>query len=218
MGWLSRCCYQLVFLQLFLLHSSLTHSKLCSNDQASLLLQFKQLFTYTSNYYDHYMEQWEEDTDCCSWNGVTCDDMGKGHVTGLHLSAKSLTVTIPSNSTLFLLPYLQVLDLSLNFELKGSFPEANRSNPLQILDVSHTSFSGRLPNSIDNLKSLTHLNLYYCKFIGSVPASIVNNFTGNIPSSFSNLRNLSLLDLSAQIELDEAKGSRAKGILICPCL
>ncbi|TXG57412.1 hypothetical protein EZV62_018725 [Acer yangbiense] len=212
-----RWSYPLFCLQLLLLHS-LTLSKLCSHDQVYALLQFKQLFTYYNDTPPYnvcgsrpthqYMEHWKGDTDCCSWDGVTCDDMDTGHVTELDLSCNQLNGTIPSNTTLFLLPYLQFLDLSGNNHLKGSFPEANWNNPLKSLDVSYTSFSGRLPNSIDNLKFLMELNLQHCKFIELVPASIGNlthleyldlshnNFSGNIPSSLSNLQNLSSLDLS----------------------
>ncbi|KAL5763565.1 hypothetical protein ACOSP7_019829 [Xanthoceras sorbifolium] len=124
--------------------------------------------------------------------------MDTGHVTGLDLTCEGLNGTIPSNTTLFLLPYLQVLRLSGNSHVIGAFPEFIWSNPLEVLDVSFTGFSGRLPNSIGNLKSMTHLNLQYCYFIGSIPASLgnltkltdliisFNSFGSCIPPSRSN--------------------------------
>ncbi|KAH7571173.1 hypothetical protein JRO89_XS05G0263700 [Xanthoceras sorbifolium] len=214
MGWLSTWSYQLILcFQLLLLHS-LTHSKLCSHDQASALIHFKQLFTYSPLYGscaaihppDQKLKNWKEDTDCCSWGGVTCD-MDTGHVTGLDLTCEGLNGTIPSNTTLFLLPYLQVLRLSYNPRVIGAFPEFNSSNPLEVLDVSFTGLSGRLPNSIGNLKSMTELNLQGCNFIGSIPASLgnltkltdliisFNNFSSCIPPSLSNLRSVRTLAL-----------------------
>ncbi|KAL5828312.1 hypothetical protein ACOSQ4_020109 [Xanthoceras sorbifolium] len=218
MGWLSTWSYQLILcIQLLFLHS-LTHSKLCSHDQASALIHFKQLFTYSDdspsyaacndarNPPDQKLKNWKEDTDCCSWGGVTCD-MDTGHVTGLNLTCEGLNGTIPSNTTVFLLPYLQVLSLRGNSLLIGAFPEFNSSNPLEVLDVSFTGFSGRLPNSIGNLKSMTELNLQGCNFIGSIPASLgnltkltdliisFNNFSSCIPPSLSNLQNVTTLDL-----------------------
>ncbi|KAH7571211.1 hypothetical protein JRO89_XS05G0267700 [Xanthoceras sorbifolium] len=209
MGWLSSWSYQLILcIQLLLLHS-LTHSKLCSHDQASALIHFKQLFTYSYDTGLHQkLKNWKEDTDCCSWDGVTCD-MDTGHVTGLDLSYEGLNGTIPSNTTLFLLPYLQVLRLCGNPHVIGTFPEFNSSNPLEVLDVSLTGFSGRLPNSIGNLKSITGLILIGCNFIGSIPASLSNlqsvrildlrgnRFVGTIPEIFVNLTQLSSLDLSS---------------------
>ncbi|KAL5763562.1 hypothetical protein ACOSP7_019826 [Xanthoceras sorbifolium] len=224
MGWLSTWSYQLILcIQLLFLHS-LTHSKLCSHDQASALIHFKQHFTYSDESKlrgnplklnrvicyttgNQKLKNWKEDTDCCSWDGVTCD-MDTGHVTGLDLSYEGLNGTIPSNTTLFLLPYLQVLRLSCNPLLIGAFPEFNSSNPLEVLDVSATGFSGRLPNSIGNLKSMTVLNLESCNFIGSIPASLgnltkltdltisSNNFSSCIPPSLSNLQSVTTLDLS----------------------
>ncbi|KAH7571188.1 hypothetical protein JRO89_XS05G0265400 [Xanthoceras sorbifolium] len=216
MGWLSTWSYQLILcIQLLFLHS-LTHSKQCSHDQASALIHFKQLFTYSNdstydwcraiNPPDQKLKNWKEDTDCCSWGGVTCD-MDTGHVTGLNLTCEGLNGTIPSNTTLFLLPYLQVLRLSGNPHVIGAFPEFNSSNPLEVLDVSFTGFSGPLPNSIGNLKSMTELNLRRCNFIGSIPASLgnltkltdltisSNNFNSCIPPSLSNLQSVSTLDL-----------------------
>nr|TKS05990.1 Cf-4/9 disease resistance-like family protein [Populus alba] len=46
-------------------------------------------------------ESWIDSTDCCSWDGVTCD-MKTGPVTGLDLSCSIPYGTLHSNSTLFL--------------------------------------------------------------------------------------------------------------------
>ncbi|KAH7571175.1 hypothetical protein JRO89_XS05G0263900 [Xanthoceras sorbifolium] len=214
MGWLSIWSYQLLCLQFLFFHSP-TYSKLCSHDQATALIHFKQHFTYSDEPKfcgasigppHQKLKNWKEDTDCCSWDGVTCD-MDTGHVTGLDLNCEGLNGTIPSNTTLSLLPYLQVLILSYNPRVIGAFPEFNSSNPLEVLDVSFTGFSGRLPNSIGNLKSMTELNLQGCNFIGSIPASLgnltkltdliisLNNFSSCIPPSLSNLQSVTRLDL-----------------------
>ena len=191
-----------MFLHLFLLlYSELTSSSfpssssalLCSQDQSSALLQFKQLFSFSEDAssgcdevgHRSYpkMESWKDATDCCSWDGVTCD------------SAREL-------------PNLRELNLFGNSELTGIFPLSNWSDPLRFLDLSETAFSGELPKSIGNLKFLRQLVLNGCNFTGSVPASVGNltqltlldisnnHFSGQIPSSLSNLRELSRLDLS----------------------
>ncbi|TXG67651.1 hypothetical protein EZV62_008926 [Acer yangbiense] len=90
-------------LQLVLLRS-LSFANLCSHDQSSALLRFKQHFSFVKSASDddschtqlHYpkMKYWEEDTDCCSWDGVTCD-MVTGHVIGLDLSCSWLYGIIP---------------------------------------------------------------------------------------------------------------------------
>ena len=138
---------------------------------------------------DQKKESWKEGRDCCSWDGVTCDTMGRD-VIGL--------------------PNLRELSLISNPELRGAFPTTNWSNPLMFLDVSTTGFSGPLPNSIDNLKFLKHLGLSQCNFNGLIPASFGNltqiteldlsgnNFVGELPSSLSNLKNPVFLESPIQ--------------------
>ncbi|XP_050247092.1 receptor-like protein 7 isoform X5 [Quercus robur] len=104
---------------------------------------------------------------------------------------------------------IQTLDLGLNFNLEGSLPNSNcnSSSSLTFLDLSVTSFSGELPDSIGSLKSLKHLNLCLCNFTGSIPTSLgsltqithlilyFNNFTGPVPTLLWNLTQMTYLDL-----------------------
>ncbi|KAH7511686.1 hypothetical protein JRO89_XSUnG0177100 [Xanthoceras sorbifolium] len=335
MGGLTTCSYLLLCLQLLLLHS-LTYANLCSHEQSSALLQFKQLFSFdkdsSNGCYASYpkMKYWKEGTDCCTWDGVTCDTV-TGHVIGLDLSCSCLHGSIPSNSSLFLLshlqklnlayndfnlsqipsdfvrfpslthlnlsssyfsgkvpfeishlsklvsldlfgaltletlvleglvqnltqleelsldgvnmstiapgyltnlsssltwlslsdcqlqgsfpenifnlPNLQTLDLQYNYDLKCIFPKVSWSSSLRYLDVSYINFSGKLPDSIENLKFLSHLNMENCNCMGQVPGSIgnltqlsylnlgANNFFGHIPPFLSNLEQLTELFL-----------------------
>ncbi|CAL5390316.1 unnamed protein product [Camellia sinensis] len=308
------------FLMLFLSSSSSTSAHhTCLEDQRFSLLQFKRTFTITpfASFYcfsDSHpkMVFWNESTDCCSWEGVTCDWLN-GHVIGLDLSCSQLQGTIQDNSTLFHLRHLQSLNLAFNyfslsrissefgsfasltylnlsysgFEgpipsktshlsklisldlsyvidaysrvrrleqhtfnmllrnltqlrelhldalnifsplphallnlysltslslgnvlLTGKLPYFNVASSLQFLDLSDTSFSGQLPESISNLKALNISSLIQCDFTGSIPASFgyltqitkldfwSNNFSGQVPSSISNLAKLNSLYLS----------------------
>ena len=69
----------------------------CLPDQSHTLLQLRQEFVqkrlHSENWYDYYdlndyynvsypkMKSWKADSDCCSWDGVTCDPEN-GHVVG----------------------------------------------------------------------------------------------------------------------------------------
>ncbi|KAI4307923.1 hypothetical protein L6164_031048 [Bauhinia variegata] len=111
-------------------------------------------------------------------------------------------------STILSLPNLQILDLSMNHDLKGELLNSNYRSSITILDLSFTALSGELPDSIGHMKSLTYLDLSSCQFQGSIPSSFSNltqltylslqsnNFSGQIPSSLIALPNLTLLDLS----------------------
>ncbi|CAK8537839.1 unnamed protein product [Lathyrus sativus] len=110
------------------------------------------------------------------------------------------------SSDILLLPNLQKLDLSFNEDLSGQLPMSNWSTPLRYLDLSYTAFSDKIPYSIGQLKSLTHLSLLQCKLDGLIPPSLwnltqltylnlaANNFEGFI-GDFST-HSLEYLDLS----------------------
>ncbi|KAJ6886626.1 LOW QUALITY PROTEIN: receptor-like protein Cf-9 [Populus alba x Populus x berolinensis] len=153
---------QFLCLLFFHSHSQPAHSssnfsssvQLCPVDQSLALLQFKNSFSIMSSSpygfpcYPPKRVLWKEGTDCCSWDGVTCN-MKTGHVIGLDLGCRMLYGTLHSNSTLFSLHHLQKLDLSGN--------DFNRS-------VISSSFGQFL--------HLTHLSLYSSNFAGQVPPEI----------------------------------------------
>ena len=89
-------------------------------------------------------------------------------------------------NSILCLPSIQTLDLGFNINLDmGSLPKSNWSSYLQFLDLSSVSFSGKLPDSIGNLKSLKYLDFSNC------------NFTGSILTSLENLTKLTYLALSS---------------------
>ncbi|XP_047336114.1 receptor-like protein 6 [Impatiens glandulifera] len=85
---------------------------------------------------------------------------------------------------IFLLPSLQVLRLSRNKNLTGSFPRFDSLSQLQDIRLQFTSFMGKLPETIGNLASLKILALG------------VSGFSGPLPDSLGNLTGLSVLDLA----------------------
>ena len=104
----SRAIMVLFFLTFFLFlsvpNSSLSSfsfnssTHLCHSHQSSALLHFRNSFAvrYSSNYCDLYSSppknSWKMGTDCCGWDGVTCDTM-TGHVIGLDLSCSGKSPT-----------------------------------------------------------------------------------------------------------------------------
>ncbi|KAH1212587.1 Receptor-like protein 9DC3 [Glycine max] len=94
------------------------------------------------------------------------------------------------------LPNLQMLDLSFNKDLGGELPKSNWSTPLSNLALSHTAFSGNIPDSIGHLKSLNTLYLWGCNFDGLFLLLTDNKLNGTIPRWCYSLPSLLELDLS----------------------
>lgn len=125
-------------------------------------------------------------------------------LTSLKLSNCGLYGTFPQE--IFQVPSLEYVDVSFNPLLQGSFPEFPQNNSLQYLELSNTSFSGRIPTSINNLANLSTLDLSKSRFNGTVPNFMLtklvyldlsaNKFTGLIPSSLFKAASLERIDLS----------------------
>ncbi|CAL5374721.1 unnamed protein product [Camellia sinensis] len=164
---------QLFHLFLFLCFFQITflHAQLCTQEQTSALLQFKQQFFF-DNYASYYdcdsfgilsypkMESWKEGSDCCSWDGVECDN-NTSQVIGLDLSCSWLNGTIHPNSTIFnCFPYLQRLNLAFNdFGMSRISYEFSRFSRLTHLNLSSSSFSGKVPIEVSFLSKLISLDL-----------------------------------------------------------
>ncbi|KAF8029584.1 hypothetical protein BT93_E2105 [Corymbia citriodora subsp. variegata] len=115
--------------------------------------------------------------------------------------------------TFFQLPSLTYLDMSYNFYLFGILPKSNWTSPLEFLSLLGTSFSGKIPKSVANVKNLTILDLSNSKFTGLIPSSLgnlkqlqfldlsSNNFSGEIPKWFWEISHDTLehLDLSRNL-------------------
>ncbi|XP_028116800.1 receptor-like protein 6 [Camellia sinensis] len=101
--------------------------------------------------------------------------------------------------SIFYLPNLQILDVSLNGYLTGHLPEFHPSSPLQHLMLSYNSFSRKLPDSIGNLNFLNQLNFSGCYFPGSLPASLGNLTQLNYVSLSSNKFNVWTLQLLGKL-------------------
>ncbi|KAF9671003.1 hypothetical protein SADUNF_Sadunf12G0001600 [Salix dunnii] len=142
-------------------YSSPSHS--CAHDQSLSLLQFKASFSINSSasgYCQHpKTESWKEGTDCCLWDGVTCE-MKTGVVTGLNLACSLLYGTLHSNSTLFSLRHLRELDLSDNDFISSHIsPQFGQLSNLTHLRLNFSRFAGQVPSEISLLSKLVSLDL-----------------------------------------------------------
>lgn len=117
----------------------------CRRDQAAVLLGAKRSFNFT---YDDYfrpatttLSSWREDTDCCRWEGVGCDNV-TGRVTALNLSERNIQISC-FHLALTRLTSLQYLNLAFN-----------------CFNSSHLLVSG-----LESLTQLTYLNLSSSKVL-----------------------------------------------------
>ncbi|KAH0728893.1 hypothetical protein KY289_000081 [Solanum tuberosum] len=169
-------CVKLVFFMLYTFLCQLAFSSsiphLCPEDQALALLQFKNMFTINPNasHFCHDITDqetqsyprtllWNKSTDCCSWDGVHCDET-TGQVIELDLRCNQLQGKFHSNSSLFQLSNLKSLDLSYN-NFYGSLisPKFGEFSSLMHLDLSRSSFTGLIPSEISHLSKLHVLHI-----------------------------------------------------------
>ncbi|KAH0784103.1 hypothetical protein KY290_003701 [Solanum tuberosum] len=102
---------------------------------------------------------WNKSTDCCSWEGVYCDET-TGKVIELNLACSKLQGKFHSNSRVFQLSNLKRLDLSNN-NFSGSYisPKFGEFSSLTQLDLSYSGFTGIIPAQISRLSKLQVLRI-----------------------------------------------------------
>ncbi|KAK8517861.1 hypothetical protein V6N12_016699 [Hibiscus sabdariffa] len=192
----------------------------CLDSERSALLQLKESFVLdrsasasTSAYpkFDSWKLEGQVGGDCCSWDGVECDDK-TGHVVGLDLSSSFLYGSIHSNNTLFQLHHLRKLNLSDNDFNDSEIPSAiGNLSRLSQLDFSSSAFSGQIPYEVVELSGLEILDLssndnlqLLNPSLKSLAKRLVNlkyldldgvNASSMVPRSLANLSSLTYLSL-----------------------
>jgi Leucine-rich repeat (LRR) protein len=191
----------------------------CNEQEKSSLLQFLAGLSYE----DGIAKSWQDGTDCCKWEGITCNETGT--VIEVSLASRSLEGSIsPSLSEL---TGLLRLNLSYN-SLSGSLPSGLLSSGnITVLDVSFNRLSGNLQEPLLSITEhpLQVLNISSNMFTGEFPSTIWgktrnliainasnNSFQGCIPSSFCiSSSSFSVLDLS----FNQFSGSIPAGLGKC---
>ncbi|XP_042752656.2 receptor-like protein 7 [Lactuca sativa] len=210
---------------------NVTGSSVSHDEECSALFQFKQTMIHQHDvscvaYGSQVLHSWNTSFDCCSWEGVACNndhDQYYVHVIGIDLSERSLCGHINSNNTLFNLVHLQRLNLSGNDFGDSQIPsEIGRLKQLRSLDLSYSGFSGQIPNEISQLIQLSSLDLSgnSLKLYSPSLKNLVQNLTrleelhlsgvdisSSVPrflANFSSLRSIKLRSCSLQNEFPSA--------------
>ncbi|KAJ0733429.1 putative leucine-rich repeat domain superfamily [Helianthus annuus] len=206
----------------FLLLLTSTTSSLNHDEEECLaLFQFKQTIL-RHNYDSAAGFLIGSGSDCCLWEGVLCSS-NKGHVIELDWSESSLSGIINSNSTLFKLLHLQVLDLSMNNFVESQIPsEIAHLKQLRSLNLSYSGFYGLIPNEISQLTQLISLDIsgnplkLHSSGLGYLLKNMTRleyldlsevNLSSSVPrflANFSSLRSIGLRDCQLQDEFPSA--------------
>ncbi|GKV22038.1 hypothetical protein SLEP1_g31942 [Rubroshorea leprosula] len=175
----------------------------CPRDQQWFLLQLKNRLDFNSSS-SLKLVKWNQSTDCCTWEGVTCD--AEGHVTDLELSNEWTVRGIDNSSSIFNLQHLQSLNLANN-HFNSDFPSRPFESPKfffvylrplwQQIARSTTKPLAKfgICRLLEQQFQLYYTILRYLNYLFFHP-SFQQQPPGSIPESICHVTNLQVLDLS----------------------
>ncbi|KAI9116476.1 hypothetical protein K1719_012643 [Acacia pycnantha] len=157
------------------------------------------------------LTSWGSSPNCCQWSGVLCNPQ-TGHVEMLDLSdqQQGLHPTLRGEISPSLIDLQHLIYLYLNYnDFNGSeIPKFLGSlTKLTYLNLSFSSFGGKIPTEFGKLSNLRVLSLSYTGLIGSIPVHLANlsslqdlclngnHLVGSIPSRLGNLSSLQILSI-----------------------
>ncbi|KAM7481230.1 hypothetical protein LguiB_005813 [Lonicera macranthoides] len=201
---------------------------LCHNNEHAALIQFKQSlsirrFASFDPFAYPKVASWklERDSDCCTWDGVECDQ-DTGHVIGLVLNSSFLYGSIDSNCSLFNHVHLQTLNLADNNFNYSQIPfEIVRFSMLSTLNLSFSVFYGQIPSEISGLSKLVSLDLsgntdftYYARFLKLEKPGL-----RGLVQNLTNLKELYLaeVDISSQVPENLGNLTSLRSLILGNC-
>ncbi|KAK6137975.1 hypothetical protein DH2020_028284 [Rehmannia glutinosa] len=170
----------------------------CLEDQKSLLLELKNelIFELSAS---RKLVKWNNLTEnCCTWDGVECDNAG--HVISLHLVEEAISGGIKNSSSLFSFTYLEKLNLALNNFNSTQIPKGIQNlKYLSHLNLSNAGFGGQVPFELSLMKRLVSLDISSV-FPGIQPLKVENPNLKLLLQNLTGLKELYLdgVDISAQ--------------------
>ncbi|XP_039133283.1 receptor like protein 22-like [Dioscorea cayenensis subsp. rotundata] len=139
----------------FLLRFRSSASAFTSHSQCLHLLELKKGFLF-SNATTTSLSSWLPATDCCAWEGITCEQVS-GLVVSLDLSDRGISGKIMPS--LFNITSIQSLNLGYNSFDESPLLEIGNLANLTHLNLSNSGVFGQVPLGISHLKKLVSLDL-----------------------------------------------------------